>query len=92
MNKRALLGTILLAFVVLVLIIGGIFYYQLRTKGVQITSGNFVVDIKYQDNETSQNETNIDEISENFSDKINITNKTSAANSTFNSTIQNLSG
>ena len=91
MNKRALLGTILLAFVVLILIVGGIFYYQLRTKGVQITSGNFVVDIKYQDNETSQNGTDIEEISENFSDKINNTNKTSITNSTFNSTIQNLS-
>ena len=91
MNKRALLGTILLAFVVLILIVGGIFYYQLRTKGVQITSGNFVVDIKYQNNETNQNGTDIEEIKENFSDKINNTNKTSITNSTFNSTIQNLS-
>jgi len=53
MNKRALLGTIFLAVIVVLLLGGGIFYYKLRTDGVKITSGNVVVDIKY--NDTSEN-------------------------------------
>lgn len=60
MYKRGLIGTITL-IVLAILILGGIFtYYQVKKHGLQISSGNIVVDIKFNEtkNETLKDKTN----------------------------------
>ena|SRR3989344_4912357 len=55
MNKRALLGTIVL-ITIAVIVLGGMFgYYQFKKHGVQIKSGNIEINLKYNASD-SQNE------------------------------------
>ncbi len=56
MNRRGLLFGIIAFVVILLLVVGGLFYYQLKKNGVRITSGNFVVDINYNSSGSSGSE------------------------------------
>jgi hypothetical protein len=47
-SKRGLLGTIIIAVVLAVLMIGAFLYFQVRTNGIQFKTGNFVFNIKYE--------------------------------------------
>lgn len=46
-SKRGLLGTILISIALVVLIIGAILFWQIRTNGIQVSSGNFIIEISY---------------------------------------------
>lgn len=50
-NKRGILGTIFLAIILAFLIIGLFLYFQIRTKGIEFTTGNFVFNINYKNQE-----------------------------------------
>jgi hypothetical protein len=47
MNKKGLLGTILIVAVVVIALISLLTFWQIKSKGIQITSGNFIIDINY---------------------------------------------
>ena len=49
MNKSGLLGILAIAAVIILIIIFGLLYFQIKNEGLQITTGNFVIDIKYDD-------------------------------------------
>ena len=64
MNRKAFLFQIFLIVILIIALMGGFFYYQLKTHGLKIITGNVVIDIKYnstrpQNNETNQTERNI---------------------------------
>tara|TARA_Y100000310_G_scaffold284177_1_gene306793 strand:- start:4477 stop:4752 length:276 start_codon:yes stop_codon:yes gene_type:complete len=62
MNKKALLGSIFLAVIIILIIGGGIVYYQIKKEGVQVTSGNLVFDITYNESEDTQKTLSQDDI------------------------------
>lgn len=55
MNKKALLGYLFLGVIVILLIIGMIFYFQFRKSGLQISTGSVVIDVKYNEAQESDN-------------------------------------
>ena len=58
LNKRGLIGSILIGVVVIVVLIGGFLYYQVRNEGIQVTSGNFAIDFKFNESESQEPEEN----------------------------------
>ena len=58
LNKKAFIGSILIGVAVLVLLVGGFLYYQVRNNGVQVSSGKFAIDIKFNESDSQEPETN----------------------------------
>jgi hypothetical protein len=46
-NKRGIIGIVLMALVLTIAVIIGLLYLQIRFYGIEMRTGNFVVDIKY---------------------------------------------
>jgi hypothetical protein len=55
MNKKGLLGTIILGIVIILAIVGALIYFQLKNEGVQLSSGDFQIDIKYNSSNPEKN-------------------------------------
>jgi len=51
MNKKGLLGTIIIAIIIILALVGTLIYFQLKKEGVQLSSGDFQIDIKYNSTE-----------------------------------------
>jgi uncharacterized membrane protein len=47
-NKRGLIGIVLLSVALVIIIIFGLIYFQVRTNGIQLKTGNIIIDINYQ--------------------------------------------
>ena len=47
-SKRGILGTIILAVILALFIIGAFLYFQIRTKGIEFRTGNFIINIGYE--------------------------------------------
>ena len=58
LNKKAFVGSILIGVAVLVLLAGGFLYYQIKNNGVQVSSGKFAIDIKFNESDSQEPETN----------------------------------
>jgi len=66
MNKRALIGMILLFVAAIFLIVGALIYFQVRNHGLQIISGKFIIDLDI----TKQNKTDFSyNTTQNYEDK-----------------------
>ncbi len=48
MNKKGLVGMILIIAIIVLMALGTLMYYQIKKHGLQIISGNIVVDLNYQ--------------------------------------------
>ena len=51
MNKKALIGTIFLIFIILVVAIGAFTYFQVKKNGIQLSSGDIIIDVKFNDSD-----------------------------------------
>jgi|SRR3989344_5927351 len=49
MNKKGFLATIFLALLIAAFLIVVFFYFKLRTSGLEFTTGNIIVNLKYND-------------------------------------------
>ena len=49
MNKRGFLATIFLALMIVVFIIGLFAYFKIRTTGLEFSTGNIIIGIRYND-------------------------------------------
>ena len=56
MNKKGIIGAILLILIFIIIIVLVVFYIQLRTKGLEFKTGNIIVKINY--NNTNEMDTN----------------------------------
>lgn len=75
-NKRAILGTIFLAIILALLMLGGLIYLQIRINGLEFHVGNILINLKYSPKEIQENN-NISEneeiiINENNESELNL--------------------
>src|SRR3989344_53838 len=49
-DKRGIIGLVLIALVFAVFIILGLLYMQIRFYGIEMKTGNFIIDVKYTPN------------------------------------------
>ena len=47
MNKSGLLGTLAIISAIILVVIFAFLYIQIRNNGLKITTGNFIIDIQY---------------------------------------------
>jgi len=77
MERKGLLGSLLIIVAVILLVVFGLLYSQIKRDGLKITTGKIVIDIHYDDNladYSENNETNSTEISYNESQNDTIEN------------------
>lgn len=87
MNKRALLGILFLIVIVVLLILGLLFFYQLKTKGLEFSVGNLIIDIRYDDQKGEKEQVSVVEEAEHEDKEENETLQNSSLQElTFNST------
>ncbi len=53
-NKRAILGTIFLAIILALLMLGGLIYLQIRINGLEFHIGNILINLKYSPKEIQE--------------------------------------
>ncbi|MAG38054.1 hypothetical protein CMI45_01555 [Candidatus Pacearchaeota archaeon] len=51
MNKRALFGTVFIVIIILLILAGAFIYFQVKKSGIQLSSGEIQIDIKFNDTE-----------------------------------------
>ena len=50
MNKKGLIGTLIIIMIILIIIFGSFFYFRLTSdKGLDLSPGDFEINIKYND-------------------------------------------
>lgn len=54
MDKRGIITTLLGIFMMGLLIVGGVLYIKLRTSGLEFETGNIVVRLDYEDDESDK--------------------------------------
>ena len=54
-NKRGILGAIFLVVAIILFLIGAFFYHQIKTNGLIISTGKFIINIGYNDSNAPPN-------------------------------------
>lgn len=54
-NKRGIIGAIFLVIVIILFLIGAFFYHQIKTNGLTLTTGKFIINIDYNNSNASPN-------------------------------------
>lgn len=72
-NKRGLIGAIILSIFLLFAIIIGVIYFQIKTHGLTISTGNVVINIDYNESLNSQDDNEETNTSINSEQAINAT-------------------
>jgi len=90
MNNKALLGTIFLIlaiFIILILLFG---YFKIRTTGLQLSAGNIIINIKYNDSIKGSNNIKEDTEINESNNSLSIEEENIIINDSSNFTYENL--